>query len=265
MKKLVVILLVFAALVGGGGLGAVYLYREGYFDPAGGSTFLVQVLPGEASDGSLKPVSKESVDRAIKALELRLDSAGEPMMRLRSRGEDRIEIHLPMTGEERVERVRAVIEQRDTLEFRLVRGEEQRIGCVVLPVKQVEGKPNDETELRVTNHADFAGKYVKKAFAILDPNKGWMIILRFDAEGTKLFGELTGAHTHERLAMVVNGEVISAPVLRDAITIGTAEISGRFTEREAKAVAAALETPLENPLKVLSVDAKPVTVGKSAP
>lgn len=56
---------------------------------------------------------------------------------------------------------------------------------------------------------------------------------------------------HERLTVVAEGEIITAPNLNEAIYGGSAEISGKFTESSARFLASALENPLENPLGIL--------------
>ncbi|MDB6120690.1 MAG: secD [Verrucomicrobiaceae bacterium] len=222
-------------------------------DLQGGSTFVIQLKPGTNDDGSVKQVGKDSVDQAISILEKRLNPDGSKDMLVQPTGPDRIEIQMPGVKVEEIEGVRKTIQQVAKLEFRLVHpqsgGLESKIGYVKLPVKE-DGK-DSEKELLVKNRADLDGKYVKQAYAMPDPNKGWMIILKFNTEGAKLFGELTSAHKGERLAVVVDNVVISAPNLNDAIFGGSAEISGKFTETSARALASALENPLENPMVIL--------------
>lgn len=222
-------------------------------DLQGGSTFLVQLKPGTDDKGVERKVSKDSVDQATAILEKRLNPDGKADMLIQPTGEDRIEIQMPGVKTEDIAEVRTKIQQVAKLEFRLVHPQsgslESKLGYVKLPVKQ--DKDESEKEMLVKNVADLQGKYVTNAFATLDANKGWMIILKFNAEGAKLFGELTEAHKGERLAVVVDGVVISAPSLREAIYGGSAEISGKFTENSARALASALENPLQNPMVIM--------------
>ena len=219
-------------------------------DLQGGSTFVVQLKPGINADGNPKAVSKDSVDQAVTILEKRLNPTGNADLLIQPTGTDRIEIQMPGVKVEDIEDTRKKILQVAKLEFRLVHPQSGSLDSKIGYVK-LKSKDDGEKELLVKNRADLDGKYVKQAFATLDANKGWMIILKFDSEGGKLFGDLTAAHTHERLAVVVDNEVISAPNLNEPIYGASAEISGKFTETSARSLASALENPLENPMVIL--------------
>jgi preprotein translocase subunit SecD len=60
------------------------------------------------------------------------------------------------------------------------------------------------------------------------------------SEGTKKFKELTANNVGKRCAMILNGELLSAPVIRDTISGGRAIITGNFTEAEAETIAKGL-------------------------
>ena len=229
--------------------------KEG-IDLKGGSTFVVELKPGVDDTGAPKAVSSYSVDKAISILEHRLNPEGTLDMLIQPTGKDRIEIQMPGVDPKDIEDVRKKIQQVAKLEFRLVHPQsgmiDSKIGYVNLPVKaDKDDKESTEKKLLVKNRADLEGKYVKSAFATLDPNNGWMIILVFNDEGGKLFGELTAAHVHERLAVVVDNVIESAPELKTAIYGSRAEISGHFNELSARSLASALENPLENPMVIL--------------
>ena len=92
--------------------------------------------------------------------------------------------------------------------------------------------------------------HLMQAEAKLDSNVGaWTVHVVFDQEGSGLLGEFTAAHIGEALAIVVDGRVLSAPVIQSAIS-GEAVITGNFTESEARQLAAKigfgrLPVPLE--------------------
>lgn len=82
------------------------------------------------------------------------------------------------------------------------------------------------------------------------------IVFEFDADGRKLFAEVTRELSptdgqRNRLAMVLDGEVLSAPVIMAAVEGGRAQISGSFAESEAVEIAAVLDTPLPAPVNVV--------------
>ncbi len=86
------------------------------------------------------------------------------------------------------------------------------------------------------------------------------VSITFNKEGAKLFAEITGDHVNERLAIILDNTVYSAPVIREKIPGGSAQISGRFTMEEAKDLSIVLKAgALPAPLNML----QNVTVGPS--
>jgi len=84
--------------------------------------------------------------------------------------------------------------------------------------------------------------------------------ISFDSTGAKLFEEITSNNINKRLAIILDGNVYSAPVIRDRIAGGDAQITGTFTMQEAKDLAIVLRSgSLPAPLKML----QNVTVGPS--
>jgi len=83
--------------------------------------------------------------------------------------------------------------------------------------------------------AGLTGKYLSRATVDFEPNTGEPVIaLQFNDEGTKLFGEITMRNVGKRLAVYLDGIPRQAPVVREAIPSGRAQISGGFTINEAK-------------------------------
>lgn len=87
-----------------------------------------------------------------------------------------------------------------------------------------------------------------------------MVAVKFTDEGSKLFADITRAHTGEQLGIFLDGELLSAPVINEPITGGTAIISGSFTPEEARALAKDLSFgALPVPIKLASTE----TIGAS--
>src|SRR6266498_3598096 len=114
---------------------------------------------------------------------------------------------------------------------------------------QAEGEKPVEERLLVKKKADLSGEHVSNAGASYEKD-GWVVHLRFDAEGAKQFGNITAANVHHRFAIVLDGIIQSAPVIQDAIYGGDAQITGRFTEEEARGLASVLENPLQTPVSI---------------
>jgi SecD/SecF fusion protein len=239
-------------------------------DLQGGSEFVVQLRPSVDDEGKPRPVYAESVQQAIGILQKRLDPDGSKDLLLAPQGDERILIQMPGVTEEEVNEVRTQIEKVAKLEFRMVHpnsaSELARLKAentisvdhVELPVTDSPGQT-----LLVKSRPDLDGKYVTRAFAMLEPS-GWAVNLNFDSKGADLFAKLTAANVGRQLAIVIDGEVFSAPNLREAIYGGSASISGSFKEAEARALASVLENPLENPMDIVSESSVSSSYGEVA-
>lgn len=89
--------------------------------------------------------------------------------------------------------------------------------------------------------AEVLGRQVSKASSGIDQqgSSSWFVSLTFDGEGTKAFGALTSrvtslASPQNQVAIVLDGLVVSAPVINEAIPSGNAQITGSFTQVEAQ-------------------------------
>lgn len=236
-------------------------------DIGGGSSFTVQLKPGLDDKGNPKPITKNSLDQAIAILEKRLNPNGENDLMMTPQGEDRIHIEMPGVKEEDKDAVKKKIEEVAQLEFRMVHADSEgeiikiksnggvAIGYVEMTHREIGKKGAEKTDtLLVKSRADLSGKHVSRAIAKLDPQEGWVIGLYLDGEGAKLFDEIASRHRGERMGIVLDGVVISDPVLRSDHYGGYAQISGGasgFKQEEAIALATALENPLENPMQII--------------
>jgi preprotein translocase subunit SecD len=77
------------------------------------------------------------------------------------------------------------------------------------------------------------------------------IAFELTAEGAALFAQITAANVGRQLAIVLDGQLQSAPVIRETITAGRAVISGNFTDQQAKELVSLLENRLPANVRVL--------------
>lgn len=96
--------------------------------------------------------------------------------------------------------------------------------------------------------AQVVGRDVRSATAAIDPQSasGWFVSLDFTSDGTKKFGALTQSVTdlpspQNQVAIVLDGSVVSAPRINEAILGGQAQITGSFTQLEAQDLANVLK------------------------
>src|SRR5437667_272799 len=228
-------------------------------DIQGGTSFLIRLKGGD------KEVNKGMLDQAVEVIRKRVDyfGGGEPI--ISPVGSDRILVQIPGLDTAKIQEARDQLSRVAKLEFRLVypdNGERLREidqGKQVIPPEyrietykqqhQAEGEKPIEERLLVKKKADLAGDRVSGAGASYERD-GWAVHLRFDSEGAKQFGNITAANVHHRFAIVLDGVIQSAPVIQDAIYGGDAQITGRFTEEEARGLASVLENPLQTPVSI---------------
>src|SRR5437763_5856366 len=117
------------------------------------------------------------------------------------------------------------------------------------PQNEEKGKKVQNERLLVKKKSDLGGEHVSGSNAYFG-NEGWGVQLRFDSEGGKIFGDITEKSKGFRFAIVLDGAIQSAPVIREAIYGGSAQITGRFTEQEARGLASVLGNPLPTPVRL---------------
>ncbi|MCH5312951.1 MAG: protein translocase subunit SecD [Helicobacter sp.] len=96
------------------------------------------------------------------------------------------------------------------------------------------------------------GEMLTDARAGFDQNNQPIVSFSLDAKGAKIFGDFSGANVGKRMAIVLDGKVYSAPVIRERIGGGSGQISGGFSVEEASDLAIALKSgALPAPMEVL--------------
>jgi len=222
----------------------------------GGTFFLIRLVP----EGTEK-IDQHTLDRAVETIRKRMNSLGVRKPVITPEGTDRISVQIPGLSAEDTARAREYLRKIGRLEFRLVHPQSQQIiaafeagelpippGYVLMPTAEQEsGSQRSENFVLVRTTAALDGQYVRRAFPTYD-QAGWGVSLEFTSKGGQLFGELTSKHVGEQLAIILDGKVLSAPVVRAAIWGGRASISGHFTQEDVENLSIALENPLAVPV-----------------
>jgi preprotein translocase subunit SecD len=203
----------------------------------GRPTLLYSITPEMAAR-----IEREAISQAVETLRNRVDQFGVAEPLIQRSGEDRIILQMP--GVSDVAAVKKVVGSVAKLEFRLVPGlTSQGIGTVTLKDKQ--GSP-----VVLEDQALMTGDAVADARVDFAQNGQVEVTLKLSPLGTQTFARITSENVGRQLAIVLDGIVYSSPVIRDAITTGSASISGGFTVDEARQLkvvlkAGALPAPLE--------------------
>lgn len=115
-------------------------------------------------------------------------------------------------------------------------------------------------------NTDLTGKQLERADVQFDPNTNIpLVTLDFDDEGSQLFEDITRDNIGKTIAIYLDGEAISTPVVNQAISGGQAQIEGNFTIEEARTLARRLNSGAL-PVKITLVNQRNVgpTLGEDA-
>jgi SecD/SecF fusion protein len=242
-------------------------------DLQGGSSFLVEMQTGKLATNTTKTVA---LNNAIEVLRKRVDRFGVAEPLIQPVGEDRILVQMPGLSEAAAESVRTSLQKAAFLEFRWVydpKEASQMLQQNIIPPGYQRMRHVEENERGETSFTDYIvernpipglnGKNVKSARmernTLGQPEIGFSL----DSDGATAFAHVTAPENRGRLmAIILDGELYSAPRINDQITAGTARITGQFTEKQADELAAILQNPLEAPLKVLSEERVDPSLGK---
>jgi SecD/SecF fusion protein len=229
-------------------------------DIKGGTSFLIKLQQVDKD----KPITPGLLDQAVEVIRKRVDYFGASEPIISPVGQDRVLVQIPGLDTAKIQEVRDQLSRVAKLEFRLVYPDNgERLAAidkgteVVPPEYKIENYKHaaEENEqatterLLVKRKADLGGDRVSGSHAYYG-NEGWTVQLKFDSEGAKKFGQITEQYKGHRFAIVLDGIIQSAPVIRDAIYGGDAVITGHFTEKEARGLASVLENPLQTPVSI---------------
>jgi len=213
-------------------------------DLKGGMHIILKVETEKAAPNQ----RNDAVLRAMEILRNRIDSIGVGETLIQRQGEDHILIQLPGVTDR--EKAMAMIGKVAQLEFKLVESDPLKLKAALtgtIPdgweLKYTKDKKETEAIL-VSQQAALSGEAVSDARVDFDQT-GFgepKISLSLTPAGAKTFGELTQKHVGERLAIVVDNEVLSAPNIREAILSGNAQITGMFSFEEASMLALQLRS-----------------------
>ncbi len=228
--------------------------------PAHGTEYLLAVDPAEAP-GTTDANPDAALQRTGKALTRRLDLFGShATFETVKPNLLRIRVGDPASGS--VTNLGKLLTRAGRLEFRPVHPDSEKLlETGTLPpgyelMKEVISRPGGTIQRRpfVVAKDSVPGLtgHVKRAFPDKDANSDQVLInFEFDAEGARAFGEVTAQNVGRQLAIVLDGVLYSAPVIRSPITGGAAVISGSFTMQEARELAATLESAVDLRIRVV--------------
>ena len=174
----------------------------------------------------------DAVERSVEVLKRRINETGVVEPLITSQGSRGILVQLP--GVKDPSRIKALIGRTAKLSFHLVQESTSDKGAATLRL------PASETGQFYTLNRQslLSGSELSDAHLSFDPNTQEPVVnFRLNQHGAEIFADITKANIGRAFAVVLDGVVVTAPVIRSAISGGSGQISGNFTSREASDLA----------------------------
>ncbi|MGE4371836.1 MAG: protein translocase subunit SecD [Xanthobacter sp.] len=216
---------------------------------------------------------RSAVQQSIEIIRRRIDQLGTVEPNIQRQGDNRILVQVP--GLQDPQRLKNLLGQTAKLSFRMV---DQSMS----PQTALQGRPPADSEVLmgqdgqpylVEKRVRVSGEDLVDAQPGFDPTTSEpLVTFRFNSNGARRFATTTQEAVGRPFAIVLDNEVISAPVIREPILAGSGQISGNFTVQEANDLAILLRAgALPAPLKVVeertvgpSLGADSIEAGKVA-
>ena len=188
-----------------------------------------------------------SQDQALEIVRRRIDEIGTNEPNILKRGNDRILVELP--GLDDPMRIKSLLGKTANLTFRFVTNNDQDS----FGAEKLSYEDESEEDALVSKRIILSGDNLLDAQPRMDSETNETVVtFTLDRVGAKRFGKATSTGIGKQLAIVLDGKIISAPVIRDIIASGSGQISGGFTFQSATDLALLLRSgALPAPLNII--------------
>jgi preprotein translocase subunit SecD len=196
-----------------------------------------------------KVMVQDILNRSIAIVRKRVDATGALEPVIYAQGDNRIILQIP--GFDDPARVRALLGKTAKLSFHWV-GSAETLGCINLPYQNYPESKIPIEKIAIMSGEDVLrskGDYQVDQYGAEKP----LVFLEFTPKGRSIFADLTRPENHQRaLAIVLDGEILSTPTIREHITSGSATISGSQSLEDAQKFATMINSgALPAPLTIL--------------
>jgi len=202
------------------------------------------------SDVAIESLRKRAVDQSIEILRRRIDELGTKEPTIQRQGKSRIIIQVP--GLDDPNRLKELLGTTAKLTFHLM-DPRSNIDNVSRTSIILYSRDNTDLPYIVEKRSIISGENLIDAQPGFDPQTNQPIVnFRFDSQGARKFGKVTSDNVGKPFAIVLDNEVISAPIINEPILGGSGMISGGFSVTEANDLAILLRSgALPAPLIIL--------------
>ncbi len=239
-------------------------------DLRGGTSFLMELDTSVLSTND----TAGAVSQAVEVIRKRVDRFGVAEPVILPQGDNRILVQLPGLSEDDRNRAVSNLQKTAFLEFRLAHERTDQLvqtgeippGYELLKRREhtAQGERLEQVVVKRKGEPGLTGNIIKKAAAM----RGNMGELEIDFEltpaGAERFAEVTKENKGRRLAIVLDGQLYSAPNINEPILTGSGRITGNFDIGSARELAGVMENPLKAPLRLLSSKNVDPTLGKDS-
>src|SRR6185437_10185771 len=252
-------------------------------DLQGGTSFLVEMDTNHLgnqittnSSGHVEIITNTvdvsgALSQAVEVLRKRVYAFGVAEPVIQPEGNNRISIQLPGLSESQMDEAKSNIQKVAYLEFYLVNEKSDElvkqgitpIGYKLMTMErtQPDGKTVKESYLVRKTPAMVGG--ISDAWPTRDNFGKPQIQFRLDSAHSDQFYQLTKANIGHKLAVVLDGELQTAPVIQSALQ-GGGEITGDYSEDEARTLVNVLQNPLQEPVHIIDENSVDPTLGKDS-
>ena len=200
------------------------------------------------SDDYIKNLKKDTINQSIEIVRKRVDQLGTKEPSIQQKGDNRIIVELPGLS--------------DPSNFKNILGKTAQLNFKFLKSNSID-KDNIGFE-KIKNKADGSFIEVEKKLIVsgenlIDAQPGFerdtnqsIVSFKFDSVGAKKFANATKDNVGRPLAIILDNEILSSPVIREPILTGSGQISGGFSVEEANQLAVLLRAgALPAPMKII--------------
>ena len=237
-----------------GSVEIFFLDKEGeinpYYDQYKSHQFEVTIEDSKftlsLSKYGLIEIKTSSQDQALEIVRRRVDEVGTNEPNIIKRGNDRILVELP--GLDDPMRIKSLLGKTANLTFRFVtQNKNDTFGTEMLQFE------DGMSEAMVSKRIILNGENLLDAQPQMNNQTNETVVsFTLDRVGAKRFGKATSTGVGKQLAIVLDGKIVSAPVIRDTIASGNGQISGNFTFQSATDLALLLRSgALPAPLNII--------------
>jgi protein-export membrane protein SecD len=208
-----------------------------------------------------RDVTRLAVAQSAQVIARRVNPSGVNPITVTAVGEDRILVEA--RGETDSERLRTLVGPTGMLTFHLVRElspEERAAGPLPVGTMLAQPYPDSGAAAEVVERRPrLSGERIAGANPSADAQTGQFVLdFQLDAEGTRNFCRVTREHAGERFAVLLDGQVLTAPRINEPICGGGGQISGNFTPESANRLAVMLRAgALPAPLRIVEQGLRP--------